>query len=109
MGALGVLLFLALTFGGGKTDMFFGTSSLLVIGIGILYLRNVYFETTPDKLILKSLIGSAQTVYTFNSLKDFSIEKGTIVLAKDGKHVKLPLYSWAADKKDWGDFIQWLG
>lgn len=108
LGVLGLCLFLAFTFGGGKTDIFFGLSSLLCLGLGIIFLKNVYFEVTPNSLIVKALIGSAHTSYVFNSTKDFSTDGKTVFLVINGKREKLPIYAWVADKKDWEIFMQWL-
>jgi len=108
LGVLILCLFLAFTFGGGTTDVFFGLSGLMCIGFGIIFLKNTYFEVTPNSLIVKALIGSAHTTYPFNSTKDFSTDGKSVFLVINGNREKLPIYSWVADKKDWEIFIQWL-
>ena len=105
---INICIFLVISLGGGKAEITFGLTSLVGIGIGVLFLRGTYIEITQSSLILKALVGSAQKSYPFTSVADFSVEGKNIFLSSQGKREKLPIYSWMADKRDWESFLKWL-
>ncbi len=109
LSALNLCLFLTLLVGAQKTDVSLGLSSLVGIGIGLLFLRGVYFEVSQNSLILKALIGNSHKVYSLTSPKDLSLEGKDVFLTRNGNRQKLSIYSWIADQRDWKVFAQWLG
>ncbi len=78
----------------------------LVLGIG--FLRGTYFEATPDRLILRGLIGPARRTYPLTSGKTISIVGARLFFTEGEKRQRLPIYAWMANKKDWEAFIRWL-
>jgi hypothetical protein len=108
LAGMDLCLFLVLALGAHKTEYSFAFSSLVALGIGILFLRGVYFEVSQNRLILKSLLGTAQTNYPVDSPQEISLVGRQLFITHGGVRQKLPIYSWMADRRDWDALALWL-
>lgn len=105
LGLLDLCLFLTFLVETQKLEISCGLSSLVAIGIGLLFLMGIYFEVSQNSLTLKAFVGTAHTVYPLASPRDLGQD---VYLIQNGSHQKLPIYSWIADKRDWEVFAKWL-
>lgn len=77
------------------------STGIIFLIMGILYLRNIYFEVDDDRLVIYRLFGGEYRSYHLNSLHDLAIENNKIYLKNRGKKGKLPIYKRFVDPGDW--------
>lgn len=75
-------------------------SNVIVLVLGILYLKNPYFTLEDNRLYLYNLLGGKIKQFSFMSLQELSIEDNKIYLKTPDNKRKLPITTWMTNKND---------
>jgi len=80
------------------------------LSMGILLLKNPYFELKGDKIVIYRLIGTILLSYNLDSIHDLYIKGNKVYLKIDYKYIKggkefeLPISKWLVEPSDWHKF-----
>jgi hypothetical protein len=85
----------------GKMEAVRIIPGFMVIGVGILYLFQPYFELQEKSLVTFSLLGFVAWRYSINSVSDLFFEGDKLFRSKNGKLKRIRISRFVCNKEQW--------
>ena len=88
----------------GKMEAVRIIPGFMVIGVGILYLFQPYFELQEKSLVTFSLLGFVAWRYSINSISELFFEGDKLFRSKNGKIKRIRISRFVCNKEQWERF-----